>query len=360
MEIRNIEILHATIPLKEPYILSFARIIEIDSIVVRITLENGGVGYSEAVPLLGYSNETKETIIENSIKVIKLIHKLDTSELESFLDEIIPNASFVISAFITAKEMALKQFSIEKEITLPLVSSLSSQGDIYKSIIDAHSICRKGYKTIKLKAGRKVIDDVNIVHALLDELPSNINLRIDINQGYTMSEAVQLLEVLNHPRSKIIEIIEQPFDSKDWKGFRQLTTNYPEAPLMLDESIIRDSDVVRAKDVGAKFIKLKLMKHKGLRGLIELGKQANKLGMKVIMGNGVASSIGNLIEASIFSHYDIFYGASESNGFNRLKVNTLQKNISIKNGNMIWRSSKLDSTPEINTSVFQIIFSLIK
>ena len=117
MEIRNIEILHATIPLKEPYILSFARIIEIDSIVVRITLENGGVGYSEAVPLLGYSNETKETIIENSIKVIKLIHKLDTSELESFLDEIIPNASFVISAFITAKEMALKQFSIEKEIT---------------------------------------------------------------------------------------------------------------------------------------------------------------------------------------------------------------------------------------------------
>jgi len=41
-------------------------------------------------------------------------------------------------------------------------------------------------------------------------------------------------------------------------------------------------------------------------------------------------------------------------------INVPIKNISIKNGNMIWRSSKLDSTPEINTSVFQIIFSLIK
>jgi hypothetical protein len=58
--------------------------------------------------------------------------------------------------------------------------------------------------------------------------------------------------------------------------------------------------------------------------------------MKVVLGNGVATDIGNLIEAEVFHRSGLFSGASEGNGFAKLAWRIMTNPLSISNGDLVW------------------------
>ena len=84
---------------------------------------------------------------------------------------------------------------------------------------------------------------------------------------------------------------------------------------MLDESIVTDQDIYKAKSIGIEFIKLKLFKQGGIKEVVQQAQLCKLLGIKVVLGNGVATNLSNQIENHIYSSNPIFYGASEANGF---------------------------------------------
>ena len=69
-----------------------------------------------------------------------------------------------------------------------------------------------------------------------------------------------------------------------------------QVPIVLDESIYNEADIVRAARIGAYGVKLKLMKNFGIAETLSLARQARHLGLIVVFGNGVATDIGNLGE----------------------------------------------------------------
>ena len=117
--------------------------------------------------------------------------------------------------------------------------------------------------------------------------------------------------------------LEQPLDRADWNGAQYLCGRAP-VPIVLDECIYDEADVVRAKAIGARGVKLKLMKHFGMKETARLAHHARNLGLAVLFGNGVATDIGNLAEfLMLASSPDTFTQPCESSGFNKLKDHML-------------------------------------
>lgn len=349
--------LKVKLPLKKPYILSFATINQVTSVIVRIMLENGSVGIGEAVALPGYSHETTDSIIADLRNVLSDINKINVDEIETYLIERIPNSPFAISAILTAKEIAGNELFFEKKINIPLVAPISSTGNLHKFLLNAHNLYKHGYRTIKLKVGKNIEQDCSCVSALLNEMPEDVKIRIDANQGYNFKQACCLSDILQHNRNHLVECLEQPFEANAWQEFHKFTKNFKhEVPLMLDESIVVEDDVEKAVEVGADQVKLKLYKHRGITGLILLAKRAKELGLKVVIGNGVASEIGNLAEAVAFQYDHLFMGAFEGNGFTKLTKHILCNPPKEEYGNMKWKiSSKQRGMIKINQKLVQII-----
>jgi L-alanine-DL-glutamate epimerase-like enolase superfamily enzyme len=85
-------------------------------------------------------------------------------------------------------------------------------------------------------------------------------------------------------------------------------------PLMLDESIYSLREIQEAARLGAaQFIKVKLMKFSSLARLEAAILKIRALGMKPVLGNGVAADVGCWMEACVAArHID---NAGEMNGF---------------------------------------------
>jgi muconate cycloisomerase len=130
-----------------------------------------------------------------------------------------------------------------------------------------------------------------------------------------------------------IELLEQPFKRNAWQAVESLAKWSP-VPIMLDESIWIADDIKKASECRAGFVKLKLMKHGGIRNTVKLAKLAQGLGLKVILGNGVQTDLGCLDECYAYKFANLKL-AGEMNGFLKLKHPLLSSGIYQKNGIVI-------------------------
>ena len=357
MNIYSCQLLLAKIKLKKPYKLSFSTVDKIDSVIVKIILENNSVGIAEAVALPYYSHETTKSIIADLQKVLPGLINLNTDDIEAYIDDRISTSPFAVSAILTAKEFAGNEFSLNRRLNIPMVAALSATENPEIVLLNAIKFHKHGYRTIKLKVGRDIEHDCACILALLNEMPENIRIRIDANQGFNFKQACRFLNTLKHQRNYLIECLEQPFAINAWKEFQEFAKCTKRVvPLMLDESIVVEDDVEKAAEAGADLIKLKLFKHRGITGLLSLVKKAKKLGLKIIFGNGVASEIGNLAEAVVFKNDNHFLGAFEGNGFEKLSEHILFNPPKEVQGNLIWeRNSKQRESMEINKDRVRVI-----
>lgn len=349
---------HCRIPLMTPYVLSFVTVNHVDSLVVRIIVENGNEGVAEAVPLLGYSHETVSSIVRDLKDNLSDLIGLSSVDVEPFLIQHLPNSPFAVSSVLTAKEFAFGEFDFPAFLNIPMIAPVSSGADVDSVAGHAIRLYQHGYRTIKLKVGRDVEQDRSCIIRLLDIMPPDTLIRIDANQGYSLKEACRFLDALQHKNNAMIECLEQPFSINAWNIFRQfVVVTAGIVPLMLDESIVKESDVAKAAEYGADMIKLKLFKHRGLNGLLSLVNKAKRIGIGVILGNGVATEIGNLAEAIAFQHDNLFTGAFEGNGFKKLANHILTNSPKEHQGNLIWEYNSTQGNPmKIRNDFVQLIY----
>jgi len=102
-------------------------------------------------------------------------------------------------------------------------------------------------------------------------------------------------------------------------------------PLMLDESIYSEREIERAAaGTAAEYIKVKLMKFSSLARLEAAIARIRALGMKPVLGNGVATDIGCWMEACVAArHIDT---AGEMNGFLKPRERLLADPLPFRDG----------------------------
>ena len=160
----------------------------------------------------------------------------------------------------------------------------------------ARRAAEAGFRRLKIKLGGEGdLERLEAIRAVCD-LP----LRVDANEGWSLAEARRILPALV---GLGVELIEQPFPAGERDAFRALREDTSGIPLVVDEGChtLRDvADVATYADG----VNLKLAKTGGIREAVRMVHAARSLGLVVMLGCMIESSVGISASAQFASLCD--------------------------------------------------------
>lgn len=334
--ITSVHVERRYLPLKRPYALSFVTLDAFDALLAYITLDNGLTMVGEVVPLPGYSSESAEDVLHTVEAWLPNLLGREFQSVRQIVASQIPQVPCASSLILSALDACLMTEG-EKEKrhgSVPLVYTTSSADPELEQTIK--QAIAAGYRTIKVKVGDNLEQDLHALLRLRTALLSGVRVRFDANQAYTWENAQCFLAAVEGQLFDATELVEQPLPYDAWDAVASLARNTT-IPLMLDESIHSMDDVTRASKVGCKWIKLKLCKQGGVHEILQLARHAAGIGLKIVLGNGVATDVSNLLELWVYDHYqNLFAGACESNGFAKLREPISHATLRVRSGCAVW------------------------
>jgi o-succinylbenzoate synthase len=333
------------IPLRRPYRLSRATVTALDAVLTSIAWDDGFESLGEVTPLTGYHTETAKQVHNLCRGVSETLVDLTAEEAREVATALQQCSRCATSAFLTALDNhqlgSIAKLSFAGKV--PLVYAVAAHDPELPNEIE--SALAAGYQTLKVKVGSSLNADLQAVRLLAERLPVQVRVRFDANQAYKLPEARRFAEQVVTYLPDQAEYLEQPLSPPEWAK-TALLARVVQLPIMLDESIYGFSDIRRAAECGCKFVKLKLCKQGGVPEVIEFAKYAQGLGLGVVLGNGVATDISNSLELYLHGNYpDLFYGASEANGFAKLRRNLQHTDLQIHDGYAAWLGTDTQEQP---------------
>ncbi|MEX0995391.1 MAG: dipeptide epimerase, partial [Balneolaceae bacterium] len=255
-------------------------------------------GWGEAAPNQRYE--------ENAPGVEKFLRQLapnDTLLIDTCqeLEELISSTPGYSASGAAAVEMAWWDWygKIRNEPLWRLWKSENPTGSVSSftiglddpAIIQKKVLEAKKFPILKVKLGGG--NDREIIRAIREV--TGKPLRVDANEGWTsIEEATGMLDWL---AGQYIELVEQPMPSSMDREMAHLKKK-SSIPLIADESFLSDESLKDLK-VGFHGINIKLMKIGGLRKARQKLIEARDLGLKVMIGCMIESSLANTAGAML-------------------------------------------------------------
>jgi muconate cycloisomerase len=226
-------------------------------VLVRVHTDEGITGVGEVPPLPPLSPESQPVIIEVQKKwIVPSLLGMDPFEIE----EIWKRMDFIAPTYTMAKasiDMALWDI-MGKSLGMPVhrllggskpekIPNVGLVGIDKPEVVAevASGFVKEGYTGIRLKIAPG--HDVDCVAAVREAIGEDVDLRVDCNQGYRVSEAVKMIREIE---AYGIEMVEQPTIWWDFKGLAEVAAAV-DTPLMAHESMYLLSDVKNLIDAGA-------------------------------------------------------------------------------------------------------------
>ena len=153
------------------------------------------------------------------------------------------------------------------------------------AVMAEHARQHANIPIIKVKLGS---DDDEARIAAIRAVRPNVKIRIDANAAWSPETAVSRLQKLL-PYN--LELIEQPTPIDDIEGMGYVQKQV-DVPVVADESVQTLANVEALAAAGVQGINLKLMKVGGLATGLKMIQRARQLGMKIMLGCMVESSLG--------------------------------------------------------------------
>lgn len=145
------------------------------------------------------------------------------------------------------------------------------------------------FKTVKIKVaapGESIADDLARIQAVTRHFPE-AKIRLDANGGYSVSEALELVEKLG---STQLEYLEQPVATVTGMAKLRESLTGSGIKIAADESIRKSGDpdeVLHLK--AADILMLKAQPLGGIQASLEI---ANRLGLEVVVSSALETSLG--------------------------------------------------------------------
>lgn len=302
MRIVRLDIEQASVPLKRPFITALRTVTEAQFLVLRLTGDDGSVGYGSAPPTAAITGETLGSI-EAALRqhIGPAILGMDIGELDAILDGVdraLPrNTSAKAAADMAVHDLFGKFFG------MPLYRHFGGASDAIESDItvsirtpdemceEAREYVKRGYTAIKTKVGLDSALDVERVRRVRKAIGPNVRLRIDANQGWKPKEAVRCIRAMEEAGLEL-EWVEQPVAAADLEGLRYVTDRV-DTPIMADEALFGPEDAFRLLEMrAADLFNIKLMKCGGLRNARTIHAMAKARGVACMVGCMIESRIG--------------------------------------------------------------------
>jgi O-succinylbenzoate synthase len=243
MKLQEIELSTIHLPLVRPFRTSFGTQTSREVLMVKVTNENGTIGWAECVAMSEplYSPEyvigcldlmkrflipalrAKDSITAEDVPVV-LKPFLGGQMAKAALETAVLDAQLKDQGISLAKYLGATKTKVECGVSVGIANNLDALVEEVKSYVDA------GYRRIKLKIEPGWdYEAVKTIRNLYPEIP----LQVDANQAYSRNDG-KLLAKLDEFN---LLLIEQPLDEHDILGHALLAKEV-KTPICLDESII--------------------------------------------------------------------------------------------------------------------------
>ncbi len=280
-----------TLNLKIPFRIAHGTSVSRESVLVHV---EDGVGEGAIMPYYNYSQAELVAYLQN-LDLERLLGD-DPLALEDALDRLPPGPAPARNGIDTAlHDFWAKQLGQPLYRLWGLNPNQTPVSSITIGIPEDEEELRQrvgaveGFPLLKLKLGQGDLAANEAIVRLVRE-ETDAQICVDANSAWSVEEAAQII-----PRLAAYDLlfIEQPLprtDIRDWHRLRPLLPgNMP--PLIADESVQQAGDIL-ALSGGADGINIKLTKAGGLREARRMITLARTLGMKVMLGCSVESSVG--------------------------------------------------------------------
>ena len=223
--------------------------------ILMVITDTGLVGLGEMAPMPSMSGET---LVEACEALAEVLPRLRESPLDTAL-MVIQNLP---SSVVCGLEMALLDIHSKRDgydigmllseeplrTTVPVNTVIGAQS-VEDVFISALSAKQRGFSCVKLKVGntKNPAIDIERIAAARSALGSDIQLRLDANEAWTLEEA---RTILSQCVSYRIQYVEQPLPRRDLTGIQHLRRTIS-IPIALDESVSSLESAQRVLRYGA-------------------------------------------------------------------------------------------------------------
>lgn len=300
MKITHIELRKVRIHLSETFRVAFGEIRHTDNVLVKVTTDEGLIGYGEAAPIAFVTGETAEGVIA-VLEMLKPgligLNPLAIDHVHTIIDSAVHGNSSARCALdlalydLRGKAMGKPVYQLlggeSAQVQNDVTISIDSPEEMARKA--AHYVHELGYRILKVKAGLSPQDDERALCLIRDAVGPEVRLRVDANQGYRISTAARMLPIF---QALGVEAVEQCLPEWDLEGAAYLRSKARGISLMLDESIHSPRDALRACKLGAADIfNIKLMKCGGLYPAEHI--------QAIALAQGVTCMVGCMLETRL-------------------------------------------------------------
>jgi o-succinylbenzoate synthase len=283
------------LPFRQRYITSVSQANRRFGLLLFLLTSDGLVGIGEAAPAgTGNLGNARETVV--------ILEKLAPRLLESDTDSIKEAISVwgMPAPLRFGLETALLDLEGQDK-KLPMAVLLGSKpssltvnaliaAESPKTVaMNAREAVELGFTNLKLKVGNTLPKDEKLVSALRQAVGAQVKLRLDANQAWDISQAIESIRQLSRYQ---LEYVEQPVAAVNIAGLAKVRRSVPVA-IAADESLGSLDDLHRLINAGAAdvFI-IKASRLGSFRAGLEVATEVLKTGLSVVVTTSLESGVG--------------------------------------------------------------------
>ncbi len=286
-------------------------------LIVAVIDKRGQIGYGEACPapqITGSSLQSCETFLQELSTVFRsyvvtVYEKNKLCKMMKRLGRGVPEAKAAVDIAvydIHSRELGEPLWRLlgadKRELQTDVTVSL---GDVESMLREAREYVAVGFRVLKVKVGEDPLVDLSKLRILRQNIPENVRLRIDANQGWRDIRSV--LQVLDKLPEIGVELVEQPLPAK-WLVELVKLSEASRVPIVLDESVHDAEDLVNLIQLGFRDgINIKLMKCGGVTEALKMCQVARAFRMKLMFGCMLETRIGITAAACLASLFEADY-----------------------------------------------------
>jgi muconate cycloisomerase len=277
-------------------------------VLVRITTDEGLIGYGEATPLPDWGGDFGRRSGETLATVISIVNDIFAPALVGTDPTAVTSARRAMDRLVVGNNYAKCAIDIAlhdlwgKSVGQPIYRLLG--GAVRDSIPVAHMIglmgetdaaeegiaaVADGVRTLQIKGGVEPERDIRLVRTLRQALGASVTLRLDANQGY--GHAKQASQIVDRLTDAGVDLVEQPAAGL---AFLAEVTAKARVPIIADESCWDVSDALEVvRHRAADCLSIYLAKAGGFVGARAVAAVAEAQRMACDINGSIESAIGN-------------------------------------------------------------------
>lgn len=338
MKITDLEIIPYRLPLKGALAWGkFSSMSLAEHVLLKVTLENGISGISEAPPRPTIYGETIQSMVGmlEFFKARLVGLAIDDITAINSIFSSVPNNN----VFKGALDMAIWDARVKSEGS-DLFRALSGENssiavsyilgisDATTMLDEARRVIEAGVRVLKVKVGRDYIKDLAVISQLQTEFSSlGVQLYADSNETLESDSAPKILE--NMQKAGLM-YVEEPLPVRQIKSRANLR-KLEILPIIADDSCFTLSDLERELDFDTfDILNIKTARN-GFTQSLEMLILAHQAGKGVMIGSQASTTLGTVHAAIISSRNEVTHPC-ELSFFLKLETDIVNRIPTVENG----------------------------